>query len=173
MKTLIQWLGLAFSIGISILCLLQWRQEARLTTRIDELVQISEKENRGRIQAERQARDYQDEILRLNDLRQQLEAQLLSANQELQQRTADQSARGYSITILMQQLAQHQAQTGNRSRVLQSHQAEIDAQNKAIEKANTQLRQLVKERDEAIRQANSRATEFNELAEKYNRLQKK
>ena len=46
----------------------------------------------------------------------------------------------------------------------------VRMQNSAIEKANTQLRQLARERDEAISQLNERTKAFNELVEKYNKL---
>jgi len=42
----------------------------------------------------------------------------------------------------------------------------------AIEKQNAQLKQLATERDNAINQLNARTREFNELAEKYNKLAK-
>ena len=42
-----------------------------------------------------------------------------------------------------------------------------------IEKANTQIKQLLSERDEAITKLNARTIEFNELVEKNNKLSRK
>jgi hypothetical protein len=58
---------------------------------------------------------------------------------------------------------------GQGTEAIQKRNAEVSAQNAAIEKANSQIKQLLRERDEAILKLNARTKEFNELVEKYNK----
>lgn len=177
MKHLLQILLALVALSLCGICVLQWQREARLRARIVGLVHDLEAENKLRVQAEQKVAEYEIEIERLNGLRSEIEAKLLTTTEELRDRTLDQTARGFSIAILMNEtirstseLAAYQKLAGQGSDALKKHNETVSEQNTAIEKANAQLKQLAKERDEAITKLNARTTEFNELVEKYNKL---
>lgn len=167
------------SFGLCIICGFQWYREARLNRVIEERTRQLIAENKLRIEFEEKAERFEKEITRITALRAETEAALLVATEELQQRTADQGARGFSISVLMNEVITHKSAldaykqlAGKGTDAIKDRNTEISAQNAAIEKQNAQLRQLAAERDNAITQLNARTKEFNELVEKYNKLAK-
>ena len=165
------------SLGLCGVCLVQWQREFRLRETIATLTVKLAEENKQRIAAEEKVQQYSQEIERLNGIRMDIEAKLLTTSEELRDRTLDQTARGLSIAILMNEtirssseLAAYKRLAGQGSDALKKHNETVSEQNGAIEKANAQLKQLAKERDEAITKLNARIIEFNELVEKYNKL---
>lgn len=158
------------------ICLLQWEREFRLRETIANLTAKLVEENNQRIAAEEKVEQYSQEIDRLNGIRMDIEAKLLSTTEELRDRTLDQTARGYSVAVLMNEvlratseLAAYKRLAGQGTDALKRHNATVSQQNAAIEKANSTLQQLAKERDEAITRLNERTRQFNELVEKYNK----
>jgi chromosome segregation ATPase len=180
MKRFLLALIVLFSLGLCLVCLLQWHREALLRGRIVELVKHLETENKLRFTAEQKVHEYSQEIERLEGLRAEIESKLLDATEDLRDRTVDQSARGFSIAVIMNEalkassdLTAYQQLAGKGSDALKQRNSEVSAQNAAIEKANALIKQLASERDEAITKLNARIQEFNELTEKYNKLSKK
>lgn len=158
------------------ICVFQWQREFRLRATIDHLSNLLIEENKLRVAAEDKVEQYGREIERLNNLRKEIEVRLLDATEQVKLLTEDQSARGYSIAVLMNEairsgneLEAYKRIAGQGSDALKKHNDTVAEQNSAIEKANIQLKQLVRERDEAITKLNARTQEFNELVQKYNK----
>lgn len=177
MKRVLIALLVLISLSLCGICVVQWQREFRLRETIATLTAKLIEENKQRIAAEEKVEQYSQEIERLNGIRMDIESKLLTTTEELRDRTLDQTARGYSIAILMNEtirstseLAAYQKLAGQGSEALKKHNETVSEQNSAIEKANAALRQLAKERDEAITKLNARTIEFNQLVEKYNKL---
>lgn len=161
------------------ICADQWRREFKLNRRIDELTAMLVAENKLRIEFEEKAFRFEKEIARISHLRAETEAALLDATEKIMLMTEDQSARGYSIalwmneaTLVKSELAAYKQLAGKGTDAIKDRNTEVSVQNEAIEKANASLRQLVSERDELIGKLNARTKEFNELVDKYNKLAK-
>lgn len=179
MKRILLALLVLISLGLCAVCVLQWQREVQLRARISSLVTQLEAENKQRVQAEQKVYEYEREIERLEGLRAEIETKLLTTTEELRDRTVDQTARGFSLAVIMNEairtgteLSALQQLAGQSTSAVTERNAAITSQNAAIEKANTQIKQLARERDEAITQLNNRTQEFNELVEKYNKLGK-
>ncbi|MDI1313473.1 hypothetical protein [Prosthecobacter sp.] len=179
MKRLLTTLVVLISLGLCVVCLVQWEREARLRGHILDLVKRLEAENAMRIDAERKVREYEKEIARLTELRIEMEAKLIAVSREYSQLSADSTARGISIAVYMREVAQMQhgleatqAAFGKGTEALKGHNDVVTTQNSAMEKQNELLKQLVEERNDAITKLNARTREFNELVEKYNKLAK-
>ena len=89
------------SLGLCGVCVVQWQREFRLRETIASLTAKLIEENKQRIAAEEKVEQYSQEIERLNGIRMDIEAKLLTTTEELRDRTLDQTARGFSIAILM------------------------------------------------------------------------
>ena len=179
MKRFLTTLLFVLTLGICAVCVEQWRREANLRHALAKVTEQLVQEHEVRIDAEERAERFEQEISRLTTLRAETEAALLVATEEVQQRTLDQTARGYSIGVLMNHIITHQSEAAaykqlasQGSEAITDRNEVVTAQNAAIEKQNAQLKQLTTERDEAITQLNARTREFNELVEKYNKLAK-
>jgi len=170
---------IVISLGLCGVCAVQWYREARLNRVLEERTRQLVEENKARTEFEEKAERYEKEIARITALRAETEAALLAATEEVQQRTADQSGRGVSIAVLMNEVIAHKGEldaykqlAGKGTDAIKERNVEVAAQNAAIEKQNRQLKQLAAERDNAISQLNARTKEFNDLVEKYNKLAK-
>lgn len=179
MKRTLTALLVLISLGLCAICVVQWQREFRLRETIGELRSKLVAENKLRVDAEQKVEEYGREIERLNSLRAEIESKLLTTTEELRDRTVDQGARGYSIAVIMNEAIRTSSEleaieklAGKGTEAIKQRNAEVTAQNAAIEKANAQIKQLVGERDEAITKLNARILEFNELTEKYNKLGK-
>lgn len=177
MKRVLISLLVLISLGLCGICLVQWQREHRLRGTLSDLRAALITENKLRIEAEAKVEQYGQEIGRLSAVRREIESRLVDLTEEVHHLTQDQAARGYSIAVLMnealrsgQELAASKKIAGQGGDLLKKHNETVNAQNSAIEKANSQLRQLAKERDEAVIRLNDRTREFNELVEKYNKL---
>jgi len=176
MKRVLITLLALIALGLCGICVWQWKLEHELRFNIAELRALLIAENKKRVEAEEKVEQYGQEIERLNGLRKDIEARLLETTEEMELRTNDQGSRGYSIAVLMNEtirstseLEAYKRLAGQGSDALKKHNDTVAAQNSAIEKANVQLKQLVRERDEAIEKLNTRTQEFNELVQKYNK----
>ena len=179
MKRLLTTLLIVISLGLCVVCLVQWQREARLRGHILELVKRLEAENSLRIEAERRVREYEREIARLTELRAEVEAKLVEVTREYNDLSADSVARGISIAVYMREVMQMQhgleatqRAFGKGAEAIKSHNSVVITQNSAMEKQNELLKQLVEERNDAITKLNARTREFNDLVEKYNKLAK-
>ncbi len=179
MKRLLTTLLVLITLGLCVVCVVQWQREARLRGHIQDLVQRLEAENTARIEAERKVKEYEQEIERLTELRAEVEAKLVEVTRDYNDLSADSVARGLTLAIYMRELVQTQARLaaaqsalGQGGVVMKEHHAAVTAQNRAIEKQNELLQQLARERDAAIEKLNVRTREFNELVEKYHKLSK-
>jgi|GEM_PF-492908 chromosome segregation ATPase len=181
MKRLLVILVLASLCALSMLCVAQWRREFVLRSQIAELMQRWTQENRARVEAEQTVAQYAREIERLTALRNQLEEQMLRLTEEVDGRRADQSARGFSIAVLMNELIAQQVRAGELGRRLDSamqrlqqlqNQAQSVAQKggSSLRQANDSLRQLAAQRDEAIAKLNERTRQYNDLVRRYNAI---
>jgi len=166
-------------LGLCGICLVQWQREFVLNAKIDEITDQLIAENKLRIQFEEKAMRFEQEIARISQLRAETEAALLDATEQVQLLTADQTARGYSIAVLMNEtlrataeLTAYKQLAGKGTEAIKERNTEVSAQNEAIAKANAALKQLAAERDDAITKLNARTQEFNALVEKYNKLAK-
>jgi hypothetical protein len=167
------------TFGLCAVSVVQWYREARLNRVLEERTRQLVEEHKQRVEFEEKAERFEKEIARITALRAETEAALLAATEEVQQRMADQSSRGVSIAVLMNEAITHKGEldaykqlAGKGTDAIKERNTEVAAQNAAIEKQNAQLKQLATERDNAINQLNARTQEFNELVEKYNKLSK-
>lgn len=177
MKAFLIALLAVFSLGLCGVCVVQWRREFLLNEKIGEITAQLIEENKKRIEFEEKAMRFEQEIARISKLRAETETTLLDATEQVQLLTADQTARGHSIAVLMNETIRATTElnafrqlAGKGSAALKERNTEVSAQNTAIETANARLKQLVAERDDAIARLNARTREFNELVEKYNKL---
>ena len=157
----------------------QWKREFLLNARITELTAALLAENKLRLEFEEKADRFEKEIARISHLRLETEAALLDATETVQQMTLDQSARGYSLALWMNEAQATQTEleaykklAGEGTDALKNRNTEVGAQNEAIKQANDNLRKLVSERDDLIGKLNARTKEYNELVERYNKLAK-
>lgn len=179
MKALLYSLLAIIVLGLCGVCVVQWQREFLLNAKIKELTDQLIAENKLRIEFEEKAFRFEQEIARITQLRNETEAALLEATEQVKLLTEDQTARGYSIAVLMNEamstaheLAAYKQLAEKGGDALKDRNTEVSEQNSAIEKANASLRQLVSERDDLINKLNARTREFNELVEKYNKLAK-
>ncbi len=179
MKRLLNTLLVLISLGLCVVCILQWKREDRYRGHISDLVRRLEAENAAKVEALRKVREYEKEIARLTELRAEVEAKLVEVTREYNDLSHDSTARGITIAIYMRDLMQlqHGLQAtqlafGRNLDVIKGHNGTVNAQNDAIEKQNNLLKQLADERDDAIGKLNARTREFNELVGKYNKLAK-
>lgn len=179
MKVFLFSLLAVLTLGLCGICLIQWQREFILNATIDELIHQLIAENKIRIEFEEKAFRFEQEITRLTNLRAETERALLDATEKLQQITVDQSARGFSIALLMNEamaaateLSAYKQLAGKGTDAVKDRNNVVTAQNAAIEKANAALKQLSGERNDLILKLNARTQEFNELVEKYNKLGK-
>lgn len=179
MKRLLTTLLVVISLGLCVVCIVQWQRETRLRGHILDLVKQLEAENAAKVEALRKVREYEKEIARLTELRAEVEARLVEVSREYKDLSADSVARGITIAIYMRELMQlqhgleaTQLAFGKGAEAIKSHNSMVTSQNTAMEKQNELLKQLVEERNDAISKLNARTREFNELVEKYNKLAK-
>jgi len=179
MKAILYSLLAIIVLGLCGVCGVQWQREFLLNAKIKELTDQLIAENKLRIEFEEKAFRFEQEIARITQLRNETEAALLEATEQVKLLTEDQTARGYSIAVLMREvvmtsreLDSYKQQAGKGTDALKDRNTEVTAQNAAIEKANASMRQLASERDDLIDKLNTRTREFNELVEKYNKLAK-
>ena len=74
MKRLLSTLLVLVTLGLCVVCVLQWVREDRYRANIAELAKLLEAENTARVEAERKAAEYEKEIERLTILRAEVEA---------------------------------------------------------------------------------------------------
>lgn len=179
MKRLLNTLLVLISLGLCVVCVVQWQREARLRGHITDLVKRLEAENTLRVEAERKVSEYEKEIARLTELRAEVEAKLVEVTRDYNDISRDSVARGITIAVYMRELMQTQARFAaaqsaltQGSSAMKERNAAVTGQNSAIEKQNELLKQLARERDAAIEKLNTRTREFNEVVEKYNKLAK-
>lgn len=166
-------------LGLCGICAVQWQREFVLNARIDDLTAQLIAENELRIEAEEKGQRLEQEIARLTTLRNETEAALLDATEQVQLLTVDQTSRGFSLALWMNdartakaELAAYKKLAGAGTDALKDRNSEVSAQNSAIEQANATLKQLTAERDSAITKLNDQVKEYNQLVEKYNKLAK-
>ncbi|TDU72863.1 hypothetical protein EI77_01329 [Prosthecobacter fusiformis] len=179
MKAFLFFLLSLIVLGLCGICIVQWKREFVLNERIEELTAQLIAENELRIQAEEKGLRLEQEIARITTLRAETESALLDATEQVQLLTVDQTSRGYSIGIWMNdartakaELAAYKQLAGKGTDALKDRNSEVSAQNTAIEKANDTIKQLASERDSAITKLNTQVREYNALVEKYNKLAK-
>jgi chromosome segregation ATPase len=179
MKPFLISLLILISLGLCGICAVQWKREADLHAQIKDITAQLIAENKLRIEFEEKATRFEQEITRLTHLRAETEAALVVATEQVKDVTSDQTSRGFSIAVLMNELIAANGElnafknlAGKGTDAVKQRNAEVTEQNAAIVKQNAQLKQLAGERDNAINQLNARTREFNELAEKYNKLAK-
>ena len=179
MKRLLTTLLLLVTLGLCVVCVLQWQREADYRGHIADLIKRLEAENAAKVEALRKVREYEKEIERLTQIRAEVEAKLVEVTRDYNDLSQDSVARGITIAIYMRELMQVQAgfeaaqlALGQGGDAIKERNTAVTAQNDAIEKQNSMIKQLASERDDAITKLNVRTREFNELVEKYNRLAK-
>lgn len=177
MKRVLIALAVLFSLILCGICTWQWQREHMFRKAISELETDLRREFKERQEAEQKAEDYAKEIDRLTTLRKDIEAKLLDATEEIEQRIQDQAWRGLSIAVLMNEVVRasggleaYKELADKGADAVKQRNEEVTAQNAAIEKANAQLKQLVAERDDAVNKLNAKIREFNDLVEKYNKV---
>jgi septal ring factor EnvC (AmiA/AmiB activator) len=153
----------------------QWLREAAFREEITSLTAQLQAENELRIAIEEKAAAFEQEIARLTQLRADTEARLLEVTDELTRTQADQLHRGYSIAVLAAELMQCRTSADRAEKRLADTIAVLNAQDgggqkEALTTANTRLKALTAERDQAIAELNARTKAYNELVAKYNKL---
>jgi hypothetical protein len=179
MQRLLQILLLIVSLGLCAVCVVQWTREARYRGIIEDLSRKLEAENARRIEADRKVDEYAKEIERINTLRAEVEAKLLTVTEELNAMSVDSVGRGFTLANFLAERAEIlgkltalEQNVGKGTEALKQHNSAVTAQNDTIARQNDLLKKLASERDTAIEKLNTRTKEFNELVEKYNKLAK-
>ena len=179
MQRLLQILLLIVSLGLCAVCVVQWTREARYRGIIEDLSRKLEAENARRIEADRKVDEYAKEIERINTLRAEVEAKLLTVTEELNAMSVDSVGRGFTLANFLAERAEIlgkltalEQNVGKGTEALKQHNTAVTAQNETIARQNDLLKKLASERDTAIEKLNARTKEFNELVEKYNKLAK-
>jgi hypothetical protein len=177
MKRALQLALVLLCLALCGICVLQWKRESELNAHIRQLNGILLTENDKRLEAEKKAQQYAAEIERVNALRAELEEKLLAQLEELLEKDCSIYERSYaayvaegSLKAIAAEVSTAAAASQSRAAVMTERNTTVSQQNAAIEKQNTALKQLVAERDTLAEKLNARTKEFNELAEKYNKL---
>lgn len=179
MKRLLISLLVLISLGLCVVCVVQWQREDRYRGHIADLVKRLEAENAAKVEAQRKVRDLEKEVERISALRAEVEAKLVEMTRDFNDLTTDNIARGITIAIYMNDLRQLQGgleatklAASQGVDAIKAHNTTVTAQNSTIEKQNELLKQVASERNAAIDKLNARTRELNELVEKYNKLAK-
>lgn len=141
--------------GLCGICLFQWHREARLRGTTREIAARLQAEILARHEAEARVTTLEAEVNRISGIRDDLETRYQQALGELRAVADDSVSRGQTILAL----ADLAASGGPEA---------VQAQNEAIQTTNERIRQLVAERDDAIRKLNARTREYNELVRRVN-----
>lgn len=163
-------------VGVSIA---QWKREAQLRHRIEEVTGLLTAENAARVEAENRATTFEREIERITELRADTEAKLIEVSEQLQLTETDQLQRGVSIALLSTEYMRMSAEVTRLRDQLELQIATLDGRNDsvtehntALQTANARLKQVAAERDKAINDLNEQVRAYNELVKKYNQLVK-
>ncbi len=180
MKRLFTILLILAALGLCAICIVQWKREVGLRLEIESLTGQLNSEHEARLAAEEQVEVYKQEIGRITQLREEVEAKLAEATERLGVLSDDLIGRGMSIAVLMQEIRGMEVElthlrplaTQGAESVEERNEA-VAQQNSAIQKQNEMLKQVAAERDAAISKFNAQVKAYNELVEKYNALAKK
>jgi septal ring factor EnvC (AmiA/AmiB activator) len=82
MKRLLTTLLVLISLGLCVVCVVQWQREDRYRGHIADLVKRLEAENRAKVEALRKVREYEKEIARLTEIRAEVEAKLVEVTRD-------------------------------------------------------------------------------------------
>lgn len=163
MRTFLVNLMIALSLGLCVLIWFQWLREGRSQASIQALT--DEQQNlKEKLQGlESNLKNTQAEVVRLDDLKKQLQEQvktnvafafsLMNTNDALRRES---ETRGRQLTAYKE--------------AIDEANAAIKRQNEDVERQNKEIKRLADERNEIAQKYNKAVTDFNELADKWNKL---
>ena len=164
MKNFLQNLLVFFSLCLCALMVFQWVRETRLNKQVQALTDTVHEKSEAIQSLQATVRRDEDEIKRLDGLRNQLVATVKSNQVDIARLTKDlEKAEAERDKNLRQSEVYKEA--------LQAANESIKKQNEDIKKQNEEMKNLAEERNEMVRKFNSMATNYNDLATKWNKQQ--
>ncbi len=163
MRTFLVNLMIALSLGLCVLIWFQWLREGRSQATIQSLTDAQQNLKEQIQGLEASVKTSQAEIVRLDDLKKQLQEQVKTnvAYTFLLMNTNDLLRREAEVRI--KQVAAYKD-------AIEEANAAIKRQNADVERQNAEMKRLLEERNEIAEKNNKAVTDFNDLAEKWNKL---
>ncbi len=163
MRTFLVNLMIALSLGLCVLIWFQWLREGRSQATIQSLTDAQQNLKEQIQGLEASVKTSQAEIVRLDDLKKQLQEQVKTnvAYTFLLMNTNDLLRREAEVRI--KQVAAYKD-------AIEEANAAIKRQNADVERQNAEMKRLQEERNEIAEKNNKAVTDFNDLAEKWNKL---
>ncbi len=154
MKNFLQNLLIFFSLCLCGMMIFQWVRETRLNKQVQALTDTVHEKSEAIQSLQATVRRDEDEIKRLDGLRNQLIATVKSNQIDIARLTKD--------------LEKTEAE---RDKNLRQSEIYKEKQNEDIKKQNDEMKKLAEERNDMVRKFNSMATNYNDLATKWNKQQ--
>ena len=164
MKNFLQNLLIFFSLCLCGMMIFQWVRETRLNKQVQALTDTVHEKSEAIQSLQATVRRDEDEIKRLDGLRNQLIATVKSNQIDIARLTKDleKTEAERDKNLRQSEIYKEALETANES---------IKKQNEDIKKQNDEMKKLAEERNDMVRKFNSMATNYNDLATKWNKQQ--
>ena len=164
MKNLLQNLLIFFSLCLCALIAFQWVRETRLNKQVQSLTDTVGAKSQAILDLQATVRRDEEEIKRLDGLRNQLTATVKSNQVDIARlsKALEKSEAENEKNLRQIEVYKEALQTANDS---------IKKQNEDIKKQNEEMKTLAEDRNEMVRKFNAMATNYNDLATKWNKQQ--
>ena len=164
MKNFLQNLLIFFSLCLCALMVFQWVRETRLNKKAQALSDTDHDKTEAIQSLQGMVRRDEDEIKRLDALKNQLTATVKSNQLDIAKlsKDLDKAEAANEKSLKQIEIYKEALQTANEG---------IKKQNEDIKKQNEEMKTLAEERNEMVRKFNSMATNYNDLATKWNKQQ--
>lgn len=164
MKNFLQNLLIFFALSLCALIAFQWVRETDLRKDIQRLNDTVHDKSQAIIDLEARVRHDEEEIQRLDGLKNELTATVKSNNLQIAELTKDLDKANAENQRKDKQLEVYKD-------ALQTANDNIKKQNEDIKAQNEEMKKLGDERNDAVKKFNKMATDFNDLAQKWNKQQ--
>jgi chromosome segregation ATPase len=164
MKNVLQNLLIFFALCLCALMIVQWVRETDLRKRVQALTDVVHDKSEAIQGLQGTVKRDEDEIKRLDGLKNQLTATVKSNQFDIANLTKalEKSENENQKNLKQIEVYKEALQTANDS---------IKKQNEDIKKQNEEMKVLADERNEMVRKFNAMATNYNDLATKWNKQQ--
>lgn len=163
-KNLVPIVLFALSLGLCVVVGIQWAAEGRLRKQMEEMAKELRGQSHAALNQELALRKAQEEIQRLESVRQQLNNTVKTNTEALV--TFSKRLQGVG-----QELGTWQKQSELYQSALSQANDSINRQNEDIRKQNEDIKRLASYRDELIAKYNKLAADHNELVRRWNKQQ--
>jgi len=163
-KNFLQNLLIFFALSLCALIAFQWVRETRLRANVQSLTDTVHDKTEAILNLEATVRRDEDEIKRLDGLKNQLMQTVKSNDVQIANLTKD-------LDKANNEIEKNQRQIEVYKDALQKANDNIVRQNEEIKTHNEQLKKVAEERNEMVLKYNKVTQDFNDLANKWNKLQ--